>query len=399
LVRLARKIILPGFFISKERLLIRNYDIYAAGYKISFIRDYYLMRILFLIKDFDFGGAENHVCDLANAMNELGNEVFIIARKGFQRTRLNPGVHFASMKVSTVLTPFQVALICIFLKKHKIDVIHAHKRLAILQGCLAGRILNIPVVATVHGRPKYDLRSGISKRFTDKIIFVSKRTLDANRDGNEFIRKAVLIHNGVKIIENSDERDGNSLCYISRLDKRHSLMISLLINDVIPGILKDFPEVSLNIIGDGKYNKKLRKETAALNAIHKREVCSMHGYIPEVMNIIRKSGLLLGVGRVAIEALSCSVPVLAVNNKFLGTIITESNYYSYQLNNFVPVGSDAPDPIRMKQLLIDYFKNQVRYQEEAIRLRGILIENLNIRKIAADTLLIYKEVAELKRTS
>jgi Glycosyltransferase len=357
------------------------------------------MRILFLIKDFDFGGAENHVCDLANAMNELGNEVFIIARKGFQHTRLNTGVHFTSRKVSTILTPYQVVLICNFLQKHKIDVIHAHKRLAILQGCLAGKIMNIPVVATVHGRPKYDLRSGISKNFADKIIFVSKRTMEANRDGNEFIKKAVLIHNGVKIIENRDKRDYYSLCYISRHDKRHSSLISLLINDVLPDILKDFPEVSINIIGDGKYYKKLINEASILNTLYNREVCSMRGYIPEVKNIIRKSGLLLGVGRVAIEALSCSVPVLAVNNKFLGTIITESNYNAYQLNNFVPVGSDSPDPLRMKKLLADYFKNPVRYQEETMKLRGILIENLDIMKIASNTLLIYKEVAELKRTS
>jgi hypothetical protein len=40
------------------------------------------MRVLYLIKSFDFGGAENHVLDLANSMTEIGNDVYLITRKG-----------------------------------------------------------------------------------------------------------------------------------------------------------------------------------------------------------------------------------------------------------------------------------------------------------------------------
>ena len=39
------------------------------------------MRILHLVRGFGFGGAENHVRDLANVLDEMGHEVFIMARK------------------------------------------------------------------------------------------------------------------------------------------------------------------------------------------------------------------------------------------------------------------------------------------------------------------------------
>lgn len=44
------------------------------------------MRILLVLKRFDFGGAENHVCDLANTLCELKHEVFLVTAKGRQTT-------------------------------------------------------------------------------------------------------------------------------------------------------------------------------------------------------------------------------------------------------------------------------------------------------------------------
>jgi len=37
-----------------------------------------VMNILLVIRRFDFGGAENHVCDLANGLTGKGHRVFFI---------------------------------------------------------------------------------------------------------------------------------------------------------------------------------------------------------------------------------------------------------------------------------------------------------------------------------
>ncbi|MCU0472779.1 MAG: glycosyltransferase [Bacteroidales bacterium] len=357
------------------------------------------MRILLLIKSFDFGGAENHVRDLANQLEENDNEVFVISAKGSQTERLNRGIHFRNLKMSDIFSLLQIIYLCRFLSVNKIDVIHAHKRLAVFLGSVAGKIMRVPVVATVHGRPRYDLRSRISRKFTDSIIFVSKRTIDANRELLDIIKKSVFIPNGVEIRENTAQRDYYSVSYICRIDKKHSSVITMLIRDVLPEILREFPQVSLNIIGDGKYLKALTRKAEEMNTFHKKTVCKIRGYVTEVKPEIKRSGIVLGVGRVAIEALSCSVPVILLNQRFLGGFITEQNFHFYKHSNFVAVTHNAPDSGVLTEILREYFKNPAHYQAEASGIVKLVRENFCIKKISSDIMAVYINAVESKKTT
>ena len=354
------------------------------------------MRILYLIKDFDFGGAENHVCDLANALDELGNEVYVISRNGLQVSRLNKRVKFKSLRMSDYLLPAQVVYLCFFLVWHKIEIIHSHKRLAILLGSCAGQIMSVPVVATIHGRPKYDMRSWISRKYTDKLIFVSNRTFEANFHLSWISKKSVLIQNGVKMMENTEERDFFSMCYISRIDSRHYSILSLLVKKVLPSLLKDFPGITFNIIGDGEYMGNLIKDVREINNYESREVCKIHGYVPEVKPLVQRSAILMGTGRAAIEALSCAVPVLSLNQKFLGRFVSRQNYEFYQLNNFVAISHYPPDPLKLSDLLKEYFTDPEYWQHEAIILREFINSNLSIGKISGDILNMYRQLSKAK---
>ncbi len=349
------------------------------------------MRILQLINSFDFGGAENHVCELANTMHDMGNEVFVVSHKGLQNKRLDPGVNFIQMKMLDLFIPFLAIYLCILLSRHRIDVIHAHKRISILMASLAGRIMKVPVVATIHGQPKYDLRSIISRIFTDRIIFVSKRTIDANLHLKKILKKSVFIQNGIRIVENKSERDYFSICYISRIDRRHSSLVSMIIIKVLPEIIKEFPGVTLNVLGDGEYLDTLRREADKFNRQNNREICKIHGYVPDVRHVIKGCGILLGVGRAAMEALACSVPVLSVNQIFMGEIVTKQNYEFYQLNNFVAAGHKPPEPELLTGLLQDYFRDPASRQDEAKILREIINKNLGIEKIAREIIDLYEE--------
>lgn len=349
------------------------------------------MRILHIVSSFNFGGAENHVRDLANAMQDMGNEVFIMSKKGMQSDRLNKGIHFSTLKITDILVPFLIISICIFLKKNRIDVIHAHKRLSIFIAVVAGRIMKIPVIVTVHGRPRYDLRSAISKKYADRIIFVSVRTIKNNPIYERVKYKSVYIQNGVEVLETKSDKDPYSIFYISRVDKRHSYVLSLLISEVLPVILSDFPKVTLNIVGDGSYLENLRIKALEINDKYKRDVCILHGFITEVKPLIQQSGIVLGVGRVAMEALSCAVPVLSVNRNFMGQIVDEQNYMFYQMNNFVASGHEAPDKYSLTKSLKEYFNNPGYYQEKAKILQGYIKENLSIVKISGKILDLYRE--------
>lgn len=350
------------------------------------------MRVLQLSKTFSFGGAENHVRDLANVLDDFGNDVYVIAFRGYQNDRLNRNVHFINMKMVDVLMPFHVFYLCRILKRYKIDVIHAHKRLPVVLASIAGWIMHVPVVVTIHGKPWYDLRSPLSKMLTSKIIFVSMRSVNKYAGYDKIKHKSVFIQNGVENTNEIVDRDFYSICYLSRIDKRHSSVISMIIKEIMPVIIKDFPAVTFNIIGDGKYLKDLKDDALAINERHNREVCLIHGYLPEVKSLVRRSGLVFGVGRAAIEALSCAVPVISLNQEFMGHFVSPQNYNFYRQNNFVAADHKPPDAGKLTSLLQEYFSNPLLYQREAVTLQGQIREDFGMTKIADAIISVYREI-------
>ncbi|MDX9810939.1 MAG: glycosyltransferase [Bacteroidales bacterium] len=355
------------------------------------------MRILYLVHSFNYGGAENHVLDLANSMTVMGNEVYILTRKGRLAERLIDEVTISDLKMSDLLFPLVLLRICRFIKRNRIEIIHAHKRLPILLASLAGKIMKIPVVATVHGQPRIDLRSPFSRRFPDRVIFVSRRLLNGKGSYREVGERALFIQNGVEATDPAENRDPASLCYISRIDRKHSSVIGMVIKEVMPEIIKFFPGISFHILGDGEFLDELRQYGAKFNAEAGREACVIHGYVKDVKPVAARAGLVLGVGRVALESLVAGVPVLSVNSEFLGDFITRENYSFFKANNFVAAGNDPPDASRLRDLILLYLSNPGGFREEALALRENILSDFGIMKISGQILEVYRQLSAITR--
>jgi glycosyltransferase involved in cell wall biosynthesis len=355
------------------------------------------MRVLHLIKNFDFGGAENHVRELANSLDDLGHCVFVAAGKGRQVNRLNKGVRFISLRLMDTLMPFQVIIICYISLRNKIQVIHAHQRLPILMACIVGKITGIPVIVTVHGRTRYDLRSWISRRYSGKIIFVSRYVLEVSAKYKSIKYKSIIIPNGVSISNDLSEKCRYSISYIGRIDKKHSSVILMMIRKVMYPLISKFPMLTFNIIGEGDYLSDIREEAMRLNSELRREACVVSGFVPEVKETIQRSELVMGVGRVALEAMACGVPVLSINQKRMGTLISTDNYSFYKNNNFVAVGTHAPDEMSLINLINNFFTDLRFWQKESLILQGFVNEDFNTLKISAAIGLIYDETSKSVR--
>jgi glycosyltransferase involved in cell wall biosynthesis len=363
----------------------------------QFLEKTIIMRVLHLIKNFDFGGAENHVRELVNSLDGHGHTVYVVGGRGRQESRLNEGVKFFSMRISDVMMPLQIITICYILLRNKVQIIHAHQRLPILIACIAGMITGIPVVATVHGRTRFDLRSWISRKFSAKIIFVSRQVLEVSAKYEEIKHKSVIIPNWVETSQSQSEKVPYSISYISRLDKKHSAVILLMIHKVIGHLAIKFPEITFKIIGGGDFVNEIKEEARSLNIRLKREACLVCGFVPDVKEIIQSSELVMGVGRVALEAMACGVPVLSVNQKRMGTIITTDNYLSYRFNNFVAVANPAPDGKTLIDLIGRFFDNPGVWQNEASVLKGYVDEDFDPYKISDSISVLYAETVKSRR--
>lgn len=109
--------------------------------------------------------------------------------------------------------------------------------------------------------------------------------------------------------------------------------------------------------------------------------------------------MVMGVGRVALEAIGCGVPVLSVNQKRLGNFISTENYPVYKKNNFVAVENHPPDENRLIDLLGDFFADLRFWQLESKILQEYANNDLNRLKISASIGTLYDETIKIRRKS
>jgi L-malate glycosyltransferase len=348
------------------------------------------MRVLLAVKGFDFGGAENHVRELANSLCERGHDVFVIAGRGRQVSLLNDSVKYKRLIMRDALIPFQVIFIWYYLLRNRIQVIHAHQRLPILLTSIAGKLRGIPTIATIHGRTKYDLRYLISRKFPARFIFVSHQVLNVSAKREEIISRSVIVQNWATVTTPSGERKNDSICYISRIDKKHAAVILLIISNLIEPLFKRHPLFTFTVIGEGETLDTLRAAAQAINHKLGREVCIIAGFSSDVREVIRHAGLVIGVGRVAIESLSCGTPILSVNNKHMGSVISTLSYSEYMRNNFLDVAAGPPDEEGMLKRMEEYLNDPSYWQNEALLLQQKIDTDFSRDKLLDEIIEIYE---------
>jgi len=94
---------------------------------------------------------------------------------------------------------------------------------------------------------------------------------------------------------------------------------------ILTNIASQFPEVRFNVVG-GPVTKRFEKLTS--------KNVKLYGFVNNVPKIIKESDLVIGAGRVAIEALQLSTPVLAIGEKQYMGILDKTNITQAQVSNF-----------------------------------------------------------------
>ena len=308
------------------------------------------MKVLLLIKNFDFGGAENHVCDLANGLYEAGCSVYIGSKGGRQVARLLPGIIHIPIKFSDFRMIHQFRKIVGIIHREKIDVIHAHQHLPILSGTLASEISRIPLIATVHGRLRHDVPYLFEKKCLRRIIAISENSLNGIKNHQVLDEKAIYIPNGISIHVKPFERQSEKLSfyYISRIDKRHSNLIWQILCEVWPAIVSSHPNATFTIVGDGKGLPKLEKMMLSGNYKYSSTV-RISGFVADVTSSTSDASLVLGVGRVALKCLAQATPVFSIKHNRFGGIITTENLARFSYGNFVDINGPMPNTANILQ--------------------------------------------------
>ncbi len=290
-------------------------------------------------------GSEVFTQEISERLVKDGHEVHVITGSWLKlkwRENIN-GVHVhrvPSLLIPYLSLPSTIPGMSLAALSRKCDIIHAH--LAFPSGFVGALLKNItdtPLITTVQGG---DLgiypHSGIGRLFplVSPLISYALRNSDCITAISGYLKKRAIDLGGknVKLVRNgTDTKKFKPGVRAKTLTEKYTLgghPRLLTVSRLVPKngvhhliaaffhILRDFPNASLLIAGDGPERKSLQKQVRDLGLSEHVNFLGYvdHNEIPYLMNasdLFIRTSLEEGLGIVFTEAMACGKPVIATN--------------------------------------------------------------------------------------
>lgn len=358
----------------------------------------YKMRILILTDSMDAGGAETHILTLAKGLREKGHTVIVASGGGREAAELK---HIGIKHVELPLASHSLAAaadsylrLCILCRRARIDIIHAHARMAALIGARVAHKLSIAFVTTAHARFSV---TPIKKRFSRWGTLCAA----VSEDIKQYLCDSYGVSpDNIRVIENgidthiffpAKKRSGKGirLVFMSRMDTDCS-KAALMLCEIAPALHARFPDLNITLAGGGELFEKVKSR--AQNARRCGIDIRILGHVSDVPALLGEADVFVGVSRAALEAMSCGVPtVIAGDEGFFG-IVDEYNFNDAKNDNFCARGY-------MKMTTNKLFENICRLCDMdelsrlalGKRLREKVISSNSAEKMVEKTLALYRD--------
>jgi len=291
------------------------------------------MKLALLVSSHEMGGGQTHALWLAEALEQVrGVERILLGRPGgsFEQHAAARGVPFLGLVPGDGFDLVGLTRLVLALRRIGIGLIHTHLNRAALWGTIAGRLLRIPVVATVHGmnRPIY-------YRFADRVVAVSHAV------ARHLGRSCPSLQARTRIVPNalspSFAPDPDRVDRLRRTlglspDDRTLLLVAKLHPNKGQRLALDLlarlgPAHRLLLVGEGPDRPVLEQRACDLGLSSR--VC-LTGHRDDVADLMGVADLVLvpsveeAFSLTAAEALLCGVPVVAARTGGLVDLVGDS---------------------------------------------------------------------------
>jgi glycosyltransferase involved in cell wall biosynthesis len=298
--------------------------------------------VLFRVtNNLDIGGVQKRLASLLPLLaQDFEIHVIVYRKKGILAKELEEAgirVHFLPIKCKTHLP--SITRMAKLFKKHNASIVHTHSLGANIPGIIAAALAKVPVrIAQVHRRDLHWyarsriqrkkqilMESWVHRLFTDKVLFVSKDSLDYFRQHTKLPgNKLQILHNGFEFPTNPpSKREARKLHglpqnkkiigFVGRLSKGKGLDYFL---DLAQKALAEDSRLFFLIIGDGPGRKEKEQEIGAKgladNILFVGEQTDMDAWYPALdLLLFTSEPRAEGMPGVVLEACSHGLPVLA----------------------------------------------------------------------------------------
>lgn len=314
------------------------------------------MNIMLLFSQpWNVGGAETHVETLIKGLSDCNillavNEGSRFPERVAELTRKYSHLHIEQIQTrgcNIVRWYRDFKRLGEMIRSYKIDVISAQQRTAGLWAYQLSKKTNIPFVVTMHDPWHRALFPGAYAKIFPEMIVVSENLREVLVDRFQMSRDQIhFINNGVDFtsFQPQDQQQarkkagfshtGPLILHVSRLGSVKGA-VSLALIDAFEVLLRTNPDLQLVIIGDeGPLREQVVAKAAQFNQKHGEHI-AVKLFNDQIVDWYNASDLIVGEGRVAIEALACEKPLVAIRNaKLFSGAATPENVQSIVKVNF-----------------------------------------------------------------
>lgn len=311
------------------------------------------MNILILFSQpWRVGGAETHVEALLKGLE--GHNLFLAVNEGSNEEKL---VQLKRKYPHLTIVMIQarganlfrwlrdITMLCNLIKHEQIDVISAQQRTAGIWAHILCHHTKVSYTVTMHDPWHRAMFKAIYAKMFAAVFAVSRNLKDKLIEEFSFKKEQIyLINNGIDFDSFTPkspqvcrhqlglDRESKIILHVSRLSNVKGA-VSLTIIESMKHVLAARPDVKLVIIGEGPMRNQINEQISAFNQQYGDKI-SIYDFVSNITDWYNAADILVGEGRVAIEALACLKPIVAIRNAeaFIGAITPKNIAYACDVN-------------------------------------------------------------------
>ncbi|CCN80401.1 putative Glycosyltransferase fused with Polysaccharide deacetylase [Vibrio nigripulchritudo SFn27] len=342
------------------------------------------MNILMALSQLEVTGAEVYATTVGDKLTELGHNVKYVSdtltkpHKGeFFKLRFN--------KRSVFRRFWHVGYLIYLIKKHRIQLVHAHSRASSWSCHIACKLTNTPMVTTVHGRQPVHASRKRFHAMGDKALPVCEAIQKQLIDDLEVPEAQLEVsRNGINTSEfqwvPAPQNTKPVITIIGRLSGPKGDLCYQLLKECL-----DTDKYHVKVVTGSEVTERFKPFT---------ETVEFTGYTNDVVSMLAQSDLVIGAGRVAMESLLCGRPTLAVGEASLVGLVNQENIKTAMSTNFGDIGpKDLDIDFTQVPALVEQAMSQPHCDENV---SCTIRENYELDSIVEQLEGIYQDVTVTK---
>ncbi|XEI32985.1 polysaccharide deacetylase family protein [Aeromonas veronii] len=317
------------------------------------------MNILMALSQLEVTGAEVYATTVGNELTRRGHNVFYVSDT-LTKPTLGPVFRLRFNKRSILRRFWHVFYLIYLIKKHHIQLVHAHSRASGWSSYVACKLTSTPMITTVHGRQPVHASRKAFHALGYRAVAVCEDIAHQIID-NLGVDPAMVqvLRNGIETDKfqpvSAPDNPKPVIAIIGRLSGPKGELCYRLLDEVL-----DLDACRVRIVSGTKVPERFARFDDRAEFV---------GYVDDVPALLAQCDLVIGAGRVAMEALLCGRPAFAIGEARAIGLVTEQNLEEALASNFGDIGP--------KDLAIDFASLKVEVESalaskvvpEAIRQR------------------------------